>query len=320
MLTTPSSTALLVRSALKTDWPQVSELLTHSNLPLEGAEEALADFIVAFRDEELVGTAGLEKYGKVALLRSVAVTENERSTGLGQELVRRVLDRAYKEGIEQLVLLTTTAASFFPRFGFRKIPRDQMPQAAKASIEYTSACPASATVMLLNLSRPAVLVRLATEADLPDITRIYNQGIEDKATLETELRSVEERREWLLARTSRHPVLVAVQEGKVLGWASLNPFSFRQGYRFVADISIYIEREKRYHGFGSSLLEELIRRAKALDYHKLALSTFPFSAGVRLYERCGFTLVGDYHEQGLLAGKWVDTRIMEMILYQDQED
>lgn len=320
MLSTTTSTEWLFRNALKNDWNQVSKLLTEVKLPLEGAEEALTDFTLAFRDEELVGSAGLERYGKVALLRSVAVVQTERNSGLGQELVHRLLDWAYEEGIEQVVLLTTTAANFFPRFGFHSIPRTEMPQAAKVSAEFSSVCPASATVMLLDLKRPAVLVRTATEADLPDITRIYNQGIEDKATLETELRSVEERREWLLARTSRHPVLVAVQQGKVLGWALLNPFSPRQGYRFVADISIYIARENRYQGFGSSLMPELIRRAKALDYHKLALSTFPFSAGVSLYERSGFTLVGDYHEQGLLAGKWVDTRIMELLLHDYQQE
>ena len=320
MLITTTSTQWLFRNALKTDWSQVSQLLTEANLPLEGAEEALTDLTLAFRGEELVGSAGLERYGNIALLRSVAVAQTERNTGLGQELVRRLLDWAYEEGIEQVVLLTTTAANFFPRFGFRQISRNQMPEAVKASSEFTSICPASATVMLLNLKRPAVLVRTATEADLPDITRIYNQGIQDKATLETELRSIEERRDWLLARSSRHPVLVAVQQDKVLGWASLNPFSPRQGYRFVADISIYIAREKRYRGFGSSLMPELIRRAKALDYHKLALSTFPFSAGVRLYERWGFTLVGDYHDQGILDGKWVDTRIMELLLHEHQQE
>jgi L-amino acid N-acyltransferase YncA len=44
-----------------------------------------------------------------------------------------------------------------------------------------------------------------------------------------------------------------------------------------------------------------------------------YSAGVRLYERSGFKLMGDYHEQGLLAGKWVDTCIMELMLHEHEE-
>jgi L-amino acid N-acyltransferase YncA len=65
-------------------------------------------------------------------------------------------------------------------------------------------------------------------------------------------------------------------------------------------------------------MAELIRRAKALKYHKLVLSAFPFAPSIHLYERWGFQLVGDYHEQGLLDGKWVDTRIMELVFHQQE--
>ena len=60
---------------------------------------------------------------------------------------------------------------------------------------------------------------------------------------------------------------------------------------------------------------DLIERARSLEYHKIVLATFPHSAAaLRLYERCGFRTVGDYKEQGLLDGKWTDTRIMELLL------
>jgi L-amino acid N-acyltransferase YncA len=168
---------------------------------------------------------------------------------------------------------------------------------------------------MTSTARPPISVRTATEADLPAITRIYNQGIEDKTTFETELRTVDERRAWLTARSERHPVLVAVQGGEVRGWASLNAFNPRAAYRFVADLSIYIERAHRGRGLGSVLMAELIRRARVLGYHKLVLTTFPHLTGaVRLYEKCGFRHVGDYKEQGLLDGVWQDTRIMELLL------
>lgn len=139
------------RIATSTDWGAIVALLSRAALPLEGAEDHLRDFLLAFKDEQLVGTAALERYDDTGLLRSVAVTEAEQGSGLGQELVRRLLDQARADGLANVALLTTTAAGFFPRFGFRPIHRDEMPLAAQHSLEFQEACPASATVMLLEL-------------------------------------------------------------------------------------------------------------------------------------------------------------------------
>lgn len=306
---------LTYRKATPADWPAIAGLLTASGLPLAGAEEHVAGFLLAVVGGELVGASALERYGEAALLRSVAVGGPRRSGGLGQELVRRLLDDGRAHGVRTVALLTTTAERFFPRFGFRRADRMAVPAALQASAEFQGACPDSSVCMLLDLSRPAILVRPIQDSDLPAVTRIYNQGIEDRATLETEQRTVAERREWLAARTPRHPVIVAVQEGEVRGWASLNPFTARQAYRFVADLSVYVERDRRGAGIGTALMRELEERARRLDYHKLVLTTFPFStAAVRLYESLGYRHVGDYREQGMLDGRWVDTRVMEKLL------
>jgi L-amino acid N-acyltransferase YncA len=159
-------------------------------------------------------------------------------------------------------------------------------------------------------------VRPATEADAAAICRIYNQGIEDRlATLETELRTPEERRQWLHSRGPRHPVIVAERGGEIIGWASLNVFNAREAYRFVADLSVYIGREWRGKGVGRVLLTRLVELGRQHGYHKLVLSAFPFNAaGVALYERLGFRTVGIYKEQGQLDGEWVDTIVMERLL------
>ena len=161
-----------------------------------------------------------------------------------------------------------------------------------------------------------VSVRSATMADAEAICAIYNQGIEDRiATLETELRTADDRREWLVARGPRHPVIVAEVDGRVVGWASLNPFNPRRAYDYVADLSVYVERGWRGKGVGRRLLERLVALARELDYHKIVLAALPFNeAGVALYQRIGFTHVGVYREQGLLDGKWVDVLIMEKLL------
>lgn len=159
-------------------------------------------------------------------------------------------------------------------------------------------------------------VREAAEGDAAAITEIYNQGIADRvATLETELRTPEERRAWLANRGPRHPVLVAEMGGEIVGWGSLNQFNPRSCYDFVADFSVYVARPHRGHGVGSALLEALIARARELGYHKMVLAGFPFNqAGMRLYQKFGFRTVGIYREQGMLDGHWVDTIIMEKLL------
>ena len=159
-------------------------------------------------------------------------------------------------------------------------------------------------------------VRPAAPADAGAICGIYNQGIEDRvATLETELRTPEERREWMAGRSPRHPVIVAEADGEVLGWGSLNVFNAREAYRFVADFSVYVERGWRGKGVGRIVLARLIELAREHGFHKMALSAFPTNTGgMALYEKLGFRTVGVYREQGMLDGVWVDTIIMEKLL------
>ena len=159
--------------------------------------------------------------------------------------------------------------------------------------------------------------RLATADDAEAICRIYNQGIEDRvATLETELRTPDERRQWIANRSPRHPVIVAVDgEARVAGWGSLNVFNAREAYRFVADFSVYVDRAARGHGVGRVLLTRLVELGREHGFHKLVLSAFPTNVGgMTLYEKLGFRTVGIYEEQGQLDGQWVDTIIMERLL------
>jgi L-amino acid N-acyltransferase YncA len=170
--------------------------------------------------------------------------------------------------------------------------------------------------MIESMPMHEITVRPANVADVPEITRIYNEGIRDRlATLETEERAPQERLTWLEARDERHPVLVAEQAGAVVGWGSLNVFNPRPAYAHVADFSIYVGREARGAGVGKVLLAALIERARQLAYHKLVLAAFPQNeAGMRLYARFGFREVGVYREQGLVDGAWVDVVIMERLL------
>jgi len=100
-----------------------------------------------------------------------------------------------------------------------------------------------------------ITLRDATLSDVPAISDIHNQGIEDRvATLDVEFHTLAEQEEWFHRHGRRYPVIVADQAAEIVGWASLNPFSSRAAYRFVADLSVYFERRWRGRGLGSLLL------------------------------------------------------------------
>lgn len=172
----------------------------------------------------------------------------------------------------------------------------------------------------LGIPKGKILTRLASIGDIRQITEIYNEGILDRiATLESNPKTMEEMERWFTSRGERYKVIVAEdEEGKIIGWASLNVFNVRESYQGVSDLSIYIRREERGKGLGKQLLTALIKIAKQAGFHKLVLSTFSYNlAGQRLYESVGFTKVGTYIKQGMLDGKWIDMTIMEKLLLDD---
>jgi amino-acid N-acetyltransferase len=138
---------IALRSAEPADLLAVLELLARAQLPREGVAEALSHFVIAENRGRLVGVAGLEVYGESALLRSVAVEESWRGSGVGRTLIERALSITRQRGIKDVFLLTTTAEDYFPRFGFACVSRDSVTEPVKESAEFKEACPASAVVM-----------------------------------------------------------------------------------------------------------------------------------------------------------------------------
>jgi amino-acid N-acetyltransferase len=147
--------SVTLRPALDGDLGEVEDLLVESGLPVAGVAEALCSFIVAESDGRLVGVVGLEVCDEHALLRSTAVAADWRDRGLGRQLVERIIAEAEARNISALYLLTTTAERYFPSFGFVKTTRDAVPAQVRLTGEFVSACPASATVMCLELRAPA---------------------------------------------------------------------------------------------------------------------------------------------------------------------
>lgn len=133
----------------------VGALLGAHGLPTEDITAAmLPDFVIASRDGEPCGVAGLQRDGDVALLRSLAVVHDARGHGLGALLVGEVEARAAAHGVAALYLLTTDAAAFFARLGYEPVARAEAPGAIQATAQFSSICCSSATLMRKAINAP----------------------------------------------------------------------------------------------------------------------------------------------------------------------
>lgn len=150
-MTTAQHNQVTIRAAKPEELDTVVKLLHATGLPDDGLAAHIENVLVAENTPEIVGSAGLELYGNLALLRSIAVRPSMQGCGLGQRLTRAALDTARQHGVERVFLLTDTAREFFSRFGFETISRDNVPSAVKQSVEFISACPETALVMVAKL-------------------------------------------------------------------------------------------------------------------------------------------------------------------------
>lgn len=320
VLNTRAAGASTMRRATPTDWDAIARLIAHAGLPLDGAASHVDDFTLIERDGHVIGCVALERYGTVALLRSLAVDHAMRGERLGVALVERAIAHARADEIETLVLLTTTAAQFFPRFGFHVATRDDVPRAVHASEEFRGACPASATVMRLDLGESratrasSVHVRAATEADATAIAAIYNESIRDRvATFETRERTPDDVRAWFA--DLRHPRLVAERDGQVVGWITASSYRPRDCYAGIAEFSVYVASAARGQGVGDALMAAFVPACEAVGFWKVLSRIFPENGASRaLCARHGFREVGTYEKHAKLDGLWRDVVIVERIL------
>jgi amino-acid N-acetyltransferase len=143
---------MLIEAVHDDEVPAVRRLLAAQALPLDGVDQHLT-MVVAKDGDTLLGAAAVELYPGGALLRSVVVDPDARGRGLGHRLTEAALRVAKERGADTAFLLTTTAEAFFPKLGFERIAREDVPLSVQASVEFQSACPASAVVMRKRLGK-----------------------------------------------------------------------------------------------------------------------------------------------------------------------
>lgn len=145
--------SVTLRAGSPEDLPAIRALLENARLPLAGVPDGLSRLVVAEVGGELAGVAALERYGTSALLRSVAVAPQHQGKGIGDAMIRRLLEEARCDCIHDVYLRTTTAEGYFPKFGFAPVGVETVPLAVQDSVEFRGACPASAVTMVCCLSR-----------------------------------------------------------------------------------------------------------------------------------------------------------------------
>ncbi|MGH7713977.1 MAG: arsenic resistance N-acetyltransferase ArsN2 [Gemmatimonadaceae bacterium] len=142
-----------IRPARSEDLAAVRTLLANADLPLDGLNEQFGEgYAIAERDGVIVGAEGIETYDDAGLLRSAVVDARWRGHGVGDALTRDRLAWAQSRGLRDVYLLTTTAADYFPRYGFVRVSRTSAPAALQRSREFAEACPDTAVTMRLVLT------------------------------------------------------------------------------------------------------------------------------------------------------------------------
>ncbi len=161
-----------------------------------------------------------------------------------------------------------------------------------------------------------VSIRDATLEDIPAITAIYAQAVlHTLATLDTEEPTIASQTEWFRHHDDRHPVIVAVKDLEIVGWASLSEWSPRKGYSGTAEASVYVSPAYHRQGIGAELLRTIIARARSLGLHMLlARISSSNVVSIRLTEHCGFSRIGTMKEAGIKFGAYVDVEMLQMIL------
>jgi phosphinothricin acetyltransferase len=161
------------------------------------------------------------------------------------------------------------------------------------------------------------IVREATTADLPAILYIYNDAILNTTSVYNYLpHTLEMREDWYHQKQQDgFPVLVAEQDGKVIGFSTYGHFRAWAAYKYSVEVSVYIHPEHRGKGIAKLLYPPLFDRAKEQQLHALMAGIDASNtASIKLHEQFGFKTVGLFKEVGYKFDQWLDLQFMQLIL------
>lgn len=126
-------------------------------------------------------------------------------------------------------------------------------------------------------------------------------------SFETDPPSVSEVKARIESTVPRHPWLVAIEEGRTIGFAYAGPHRARAAYRWAVDVSAYVEPARQRTGVGRALYTALPAIVEAQGHRSAhAGIALPNPASVTFHETFGFEPVGVYKGVGWKLGKWQD--------------
>jgi len=159
-------------------------------------------------------------------------------------------------------------------------------------------------------------LRPARVEDAEAIRQIYNREVlSSTVTFDLVPRTVEDQITWQQARSGAHAVIVAEQDGEVVGFASLSPYRDRPAYNSTVENSVYVRSDQRGQGVGHALLSELMATAGQHGFHTvMARIVGDHEASIGLHASLGFTEVGTEREVGRKFGRWLDVVLMQRLL------
>ena len=137
-----------VRPATSLDFETITRWLAAAHLPVADlATDDMSDFLLAEGEDGPAGTIGHQRFGRVALLRSLVVAPRAQGGGTGRQLVAALETAVASRGVNELWLLTTDAEAYFSKLGFTATSRDDAPKRIRQTTEFAKLCPADAVVM-----------------------------------------------------------------------------------------------------------------------------------------------------------------------------
>ena len=159
------------------------------------------------------------------------------------------------------------------------------------------------------MNRAKISLVALQEVHWKEVSRIYQAGMDTgQATFETAVPSWEA---WDRAHLHMGRV-VAVLDGRVVGWAALSPVSSRCVYGGVAEVSVYICPDHQRHGIGKQLMQFLIDESEKHGYWTLQSGIFPENLpSIELHKKMGFRILGYRERIGKRDGVWKDNVQME---------
>jgi phosphinothricin acetyltransferase len=160
-------------------------------------------------------------------------------------------------------------------------------------------------------------LRDARPEDLPDLLAIYNDAVLNTTAIWNETPvDLANRQAWFELRAVQgYPILVAVDDSGVLGYASFGDWRPFEGFRYTVEHSVYVRGDQRGKGLGPVLMEALIERARAGGKHVMvAAIESGNAASIRLHERLGFVVTGQMAQVGVKFGRWLDLTFMQRVV------